>query len=138
MGKALQQQSIVQGRLRFLPSLRRFRLQTVTGANMFDEQLRSGGQAKYVPANLTINNYKAACLVDTATGKGSGCLVNGRIANLPATCILTNNHVISDAQEARTSQAIFNKEEGQAWITVKLDPDAGFYTYRGGDLDFTI
>lgn len=58
----------------------------------------------------------------------------------PATCILTNQHVIGTEAVARGTTVRFNYEsdDSSRWIEVRLDPDHGFLAHKSADLDFCL
>jgi len=102
-----------------------------------DEQLR--GVAPYASAETIQNNMEAACAITVRGGRGSGSLVDGRPLGLPRYCVLTNNHhVISTEADAEHATAVFNKLASNpgSWITIKLDPRAGFAAGCSRPLDY--
>ena len=98
------------------------------------------GVAGFTSPHKMRNNEKAACHIDTGGGYGSGSLVDGTPAGFPATCILTNQHVIGTEAVARGTTVRFNYEsdDSSRWIEVRLDPDRGFIAHKSADLDFCL
>tara|TARA_R110002074_G_scaffold8700_5_gene35429 strand:- start:129 stop:2855 length:2727 start_codon:yes stop_codon:yes gene_type:complete len=92
----------------------------------------SGG-ADFLPASFLYRGADAAasvCRVNLPGGSGTGFLI------ATSNFIMTNNHVISDADQARDALAEFRFEEGGDSLMVNLDPDRFFVTSK--ELDFTI
>lgn len=92
----------------------------------------SGG-ADFLPARFLYRGAEAAasvCRINLPGGFGTGFLVS------TTSFIMTNNHVIADKEEAREAVAEFQFEEGEASLTVNLNPDRYFVTSK--ELDFTI
>ncbi len=71
----------------------------------------------------------AVCRISTGTSLGTGFLVAPGI-------LMTNNHVLSTAEDAEDSVAEFQFERGRAPIVVPIRPAALFVTHEA--LDFTI
>lgn len=82
-----------------------------------------------------VASSRAVCRIHTENGKGSGFLVGERV-------IMTNNHVIGSADQARNTKVEFNYQlpysGGQPSNSVRydLDPDTFFRTSAG--LDYTL
>ncbi len=72
---------------------------------------------------------RAVCRIVTSSSYGTGFLVGRGF-------LMTNNHVVETIDEARTSFAEFDYEEGKERISVALRPDRLFVTQE--DLDFSI
>ena len=72
---------------------------------------------------------RAVCRISGPVGRGTGFLVGRGV-------LMTNNHVLEDADQAEASVAEFNFEEGQTAVVVKLQPRRLFLTDL--DLDFTV
>ena len=90
-------------------------------------------EANFLPSSFLENGVARAqsvCRITTDTSYGSGFLVASR------DFIMTNNHVIPDAETARVSIAEFDYDEDNIEYQVSFDPDRFFLTDR--DLDFTI
>ena len=59
------------------------------------------GRAGFNSPEKIANCAKAACHITAAGYYGSGSLVDGSCVGFPSTCILTNQHVIGTAEDAR-------------------------------------
>uniref|UniRef100_UPI001CBEE4DE trypsin-like peptidase domain-containing protein n=1 Tax=Tateyamaria pelophila TaxID=328415 RepID=UPI001CBEE4DE len=95
------------------------------------EKISNG--ADFLPARFLYRGAEAAasvCRIRLPSGFGTGFLVS------TTSFIMTNNHVIADKDEAREAVAEFQFEEGEASLTVNLNPDRYFVTSK--ELDFTI
>lgn len=79
---------------------------------------------------LGVRRAQAVCRIVTQSSYGSGFLVASR------NFIMTNNHVLPNAAEARNSTAQFDYDEDDVHYAVSLDPDRLFITST--ELDFTI
>jgi len=77
-----------------------------------------------------VQRAQSVCRIVTDTSYGSGFLIASR------NFIMTNNHVLPDADTAASSSAQFDYDEDDILYTVELDPDTFFITDK--KLDFTI
>lgn len=77
-----------------------------------------------------VERAQSVCRISTVGSYGSGFLIASR------NFIMTNNHVLSSAQEAARSRAEFDYDEDSILYTVELKPERFFVT--DAELDFTI
>ena len=90
-------------------------------------------EANFLPSSFLekgVERAKAVCRITTDTSYGSGFLITSRHF------IMTNNHVLPDADTAAVSIAEFDYDEDSTVYTIRFSPETFFLTSR--ELDFTI
>ena len=101
---------------------------------------RLQGVAGFSTPQKIANCAKAACHIDTGGSFGSGSLVDASCVGFPATCVLTNEHVLGTEAAARGATVRFNYESADPsrWIETRLDPSLGFFAHKDDHVDFCL
>lgn len=80
----------------------------------------------------------SVCRVKLPVGSGSGFLFDGKalFPDRPQRCVMTNNHVLPSAEEAKRSRAEFRFETDGATLIATFTPEEWFWTDE--KLDVTV
>jgi hypothetical protein len=99
------------------------------------------GTAGFVNFARHMNCHRALCLIrcPSVGSGGSGSLVDGTPVGFPRACILTNQHVLPDIDQARNAMVDFNYDNAHSVpLRISLDPGLGFICHKDAHLDFCL